>query len=123
MLGDQTILIGTVAQSASPGYLGLATETRTDVTVTGCRGRVLSATETAELALDATTEIWKWTLPAGAAATALAAGSTGEIVWDGTIAPTRTATSVWQIHGPIQPVYDLDGTVHHIRIIAKRQAG
>lgn len=121
MLGAQTIKLGVVAQSGAAGYLGMKTETRTDVIVTGCRGRVLSADETAEMQTDVATEIWKWTLPPAAAAAT--ATSTGELVYDGTVDPARTATSVFQIDGPIQPKYDMDGTLHHVTILAKRQAG
>lgn len=121
MLGDQTVLIGTVTQSGSPGFLGLTAESRADVTVTGCRGRVLNADETAELQTDVATEIWKWTLPPVAAAAA--ATSTGELVYDGTAAPARSATSVFQIDGPIRRKYNMDGTLHHVTIHAKRQAG
>jgi len=121
VFGGQTVKIGTVTRTGDPGYLGLKTELRTDVTVTGCRGRVLTAAETAEMQTDVATEIWKWTLPPVAAA--LAAASTGELVYDGTANPARTATSVYQIDGPIQPKRDLDGTLHHVTLMCKRQAG
>ena len=121
MLGKQTVKLGVVTQTGAPGFLGIKSETRTDVTVSGCRGRVLSATETAELQTDVATEIWKWTLPAAAAAAT--AKSTGELVYDGTATPARTAASVFQIDGPIQPKYNMDGTLHHVTLMAKRQAG
>lgn len=121
MLGSQTVKLSVIAQSGAPGYLGMKSETRTDVTVTGCRGRVLSAQETAELQTDVASEIWKWTLPPEAAAAT--ARSTGELVYDGTANPVRTATSVFQIDGPIRPKYDMDGTLHHVTLMAKRQAG
>lgn len=120
-LGRQTVKIATVAQSGAPGFLGMKTETRTDVTVSNCRGRVLSASETAELQQNIATEIWKWTLPPVAAA--IAAKSTGELVYDGTASPARTASSVWQIDGPIQPKYNMDGSLHHVTLLARRQAG
>lgn len=120
-LGGQTIKLGTVSTGGAPGYLGMKTETRTDVTVTGCRGRVLTAAEAAELTTDIATEIWKWTLPPSA--TALAATATGEVVYDGTAAPARSATSVFEIDGPIQPKFNMDGTVHHVTLMCKRQAG
>ena len=120
-LGGQTVKLGVVAQSGAPGYLGMKAETRTDVTVTGCRGRVLSSTEAPEQQTDVAVEVWKWTLPPAAAAAA--ATSTGELVYDGTSSPARTATSVFQIDGPILPKYNMDGTLHHVTILAKRQAG
>lgn len=121
MLGKQTVIISTLTPSGSPGFLGLTGETVSNATVTGCRARVMSSTETAELQIDVTTEMWKFTLPPVAAATA--AQSTGEIVYDGTASPTRAAGAVFQIHGPPQPKVDLDGTLHHVTIMAKRQAG
>jgi len=121
-LGRQTVKIGTVTQGGTPGFLGMTTETRVDVVVTGCRGRVLSASETAELQTgDIATEIWKWTLPPVAAASG--AVSTGELVYDGTASPARTSTSVYQIDGPIQPKYNLDGTLHHVTLMVRKQAG
>ena len=120
-LGRQTVKIATVTQSGTPGFLGMKSETRTDVTVSNCRGRVLPATETPEQQTDVATEIWKWTLPPAAAA--IAAKSTGELVYDGTASPTRTATSVFQIDGAIQPKFNMDGTLHHVTVMAKRQAG
>ena len=119
--GGQTVKLGVVTSTGAPGFLGMKAETRTDVTVTGCRGRVMTASETPEQQTDVATEIWKWTLPPVAAAAA--ATSTGELVYDGTAAPERTATSVFQIDGPILPKFDMDGTLHHVTLMAKRQAG
>ena len=121
MLGDQTVVISTVSSSGSPGYLGLTTESRTNTTVTGCRARVLSSTETAELQVDVTTEIWKFTMPPVAAASG--ADARDEIVYDGTSSPTRTTGTVFQLYGPPQLKVDLDGTLHHVTLMAKRQAG
>ena len=120
-LGGQTVKLGVVTSTGAPGFLGIKAESRTDVTVTGCRGRVLTADETAELQTDVATEVWKWTLPPESAAAT--AKSTGELVYDGTATPARTATSVFQIDGPIQPKYNMDGTLHHVTLMAKRQAG
>lgn len=121
VFGGQTIKLATVTQTGQPGFLGLKAETRTDVTVAGCRGRVLSVDETGEPQTDVATEVWKWTLPPAAAA--VASRSTGELVYDGTANPARTATSVFRIDGPPQPKFAMDGTVHHVTIMAKRQVG
>lgn len=121
MLGKQTVKLGVVTSTGAPGFLGIKAESRTDVTVSGCRGRVLTADETAELQADVATEVWKWTLPPESAAAT--AKSTGELVYDGTATPARTAASVFQIDGPIQPKYNMDGTLHHVTLMAKRQAG
>lgn len=119
--GGQTVKLVTVAQSGSPGRLGLKAETRTAVTVSGCRGRVLSSSETPEQQTDVATEVWKWTLPPVAAA--LAAKATGELVYDGTASPVQTTASTFQIVGPIAEKRNMDGSVHHVTILCKRQAG
>lgn len=109
--GGQSVTITTVGTTGNPGFLGVKTETRSSVTVSGCRGRVMSVDEI-DTATDIATEIWKFTLPPVAAA--LNASPTGEISYGG---------RVFQIDGPPAPKFDLDGQVHHVTIMAKRQAG
>lgn len=111
VFGDQTIVLTTVSTSGEPGYLGLATQVRTDVTIAGCHGRVLSTAEV-DAQTDTATEIWKWTVPPVAAA--LAAKPSGELTYQG---------RVFQIDGPVMPKTDTAGQVHHVTILAKRQAG
>lgn len=109
--GQQAIAFVTVSHTGDPGYLGIKATSRSDDTVFGCHFRPLSSAETAEnSAYDVATEVWKLTAPPEAGV--LAAASTGELVYDG-----RT----YQIVGPIMPKYNLDGTVHHVTIMAKRQ--
>lgn len=121
VFGGQTVKIVAVGVTGTPGYLGLKTESRTATTVSGCRFRPLSATETPEQKTDVATETWKLTAPPVAAA--LAATSTSEIVYDGTSSPTQTAATTFDVIGPVQPKYDLDGVLHHVTIVCQRQAG
>lgn len=107
--GGQTVGFVTVTRGAA-GYLGLAQESRSTTTVSGCRFRPLTSAETAESATDVATGVWKCTAPAEAAA--LAAKSTGELVVEGI---------TYRIVGPVEPKYDMNGAVHHVTILAKRQ--
>jgi hypothetical protein len=109
--GGHTIVLTTVTTSGEPGYLGLQSETRTNVTVGGCHGRVLSTAEV-DAQTDTTSEVWKWTVPPVAAA--LAAKPADELTYQG---------RVFQIDGPPMPKCDIDGTPHHVTLLAKRQAG
>jgi hypothetical protein len=106
--GGQTIVLTTVTTSGQPGYLGIMTEVRTDTTVTGCHGRVLSTAEI-DAQTDTSTEVWKWTVPPVAAA--INAKPNGELTYGG---------RVFQIDGPVMPKTD-GATVHHVTILAKRQ--
>jgi hypothetical protein len=108
--GGQTVGFVTVTRSGSPGYLGVKPETRSTTTVSGCRFRPLTSTETPESETDVATGVWKCTAPPEAAA--LAAKSTGELEVDGV---------TYRITGPVQPKYDMDGTVHHVTILCQRQ--
>lgn len=128
IFGGQTVALVTVAQTGAPGYLGMTSEQRTVVPLPAVRFRQLSGEEAAEYATNTTTEVWKCTAPPGSEA--LAAASTGELVYDGTDHPElldldsdegRAAT--FQIDGPIAPKYRRGGTVHHVTIIAKRETG
>lgn len=109
--GGQTVVLTTVTTSGEPGYLGLKTQVRTDVTISGCRGRVVSSSEI-DAQTDTATELWKFTVPPVAAA--LSAGPTGELTYQG---------RVFQIDGQPIPKYDMAGQIHHVTIMAKRQAG
>lgn len=109
--GGQTVTLTTVTVSGNPGYLGIKAETRSSVTVSGCRGRVMSVDEV-DAATDVATEIWKFTLPPVSAA--LGASPTGELTYGG---------RVFQMDGPPAPKFDIGGQIHHVTIMAKRQAG
>lgn len=110
--GGQAVTFVTVSHTGDPGYLGIKATSRSDNTVFGCHFRPVSATETAEnSAYDVATTVWKLTAPPEAGV--LAAASTGELTYD---------DMHFQITGPIMPKYNLDGTVHHVTIMAKRQA-
>jgi len=109
--GGQAVTFITVTRSNTPGYLGIGATSRSDNTVFGCHFRPVSASETAEnSAYDVATEIWKLTAPPEAGV--LATASTGELTYD---------DMTFQITGPVMPKYNLDGTVHHVTIMAKRQ--
>lgn len=121
--GGQTVGIVTVTGTGSPGYLGLKTQTRSVTLVSGVHFRPFNATETPQTQTDVAVEVWKLTAPPDTAA--LAAKSTGEIVYDGTDNPTYNPadlSNVFQIDGSIMPKYD-DATVHHVTIMCKRQHG
>lgn len=107
--GGQAVAFVTVSRGAA-GYLGLAAESRTSDTVFGCHFRPFSSTETPEGATDVATEVWKCTAPPVSAA--LNASPGDELSYDG---------FTFQIVGAVQPKYGLDGAVHHVTIMAKRQ--
>ena len=94
----------------TPGYLGLAVESRSSDTVFGCHFRPVSASETPEGTNDVATEVWKLTAPPVSAALNAHAGD--ELSYD---------DMTFQIVGPVMPKYNLDGTVHHVTVMAKRQ--
>lgn len=110
--GEQAVEFVSVTRSGDPGYLGLQTESTTSDTIFGCHFRPVSSAETPENdAYDVSTEIWKLTAPPDS--TVLSTKPTDQLVYDG---------NTYQIVGPIQPKYDFNGTVHHVTIMAKRQA-
>lgn len=126
-LGGQTIGFVVVSRGAA-GFQGVKSTTRALTLVHGCRFRQLTADETPEGAADIASQTWKATCPPEAAA--LAAASTGELVYDGTAAPTlpsdrnaATAATVFRIDGPPAHKRDMGGSVNHVTIMAKRQAG
>lgn len=111
-LGGQTVTFVTITESGEPGYLGLKTKTRTETPVTGCRFRPLSVEETPDYLTNVSTGIWKCTAPPAEAA--LNALSGGEL---------KVAGATYQITGPVMAKPDMDGSVHHVTVLCKRQTG
>jgi hypothetical protein len=123
-LGGQTVAFVTVSRSGDPGYLGLVDESRSAAQVSGGRFRQLTAAEQVEAGTDVASEVWKYTGPPDAHA--LAVKSTGELIYDGTDNPQLPAepdSTTFSIYGPIAPKYNMDGSVHHVTILAKRWVG
>ncbi len=121
--GRQTVGFVTATESGSPGYLGVREKTFTTVAQSGVRFRPLR-TDELDKQTDVSTEMWKLTAPVSVAA--LAAKSTGEIVYDGTDSPTfdeEDDSNVFTIDGFIQPKPGMYGGVHHITIMCGRKAG
>lgn len=116
MFGNQTVGIVTVTQTGSPGYLGIKDTSEATVSVGGCRFREArqpySPIETPEQSTNVVIERWKLTAPPEAGA--LAAQSTGELVYNG---------ESFKIDGPAIPKFDMNGTVHHVTIFCTRQLG
>lgn len=110
--GGQSVTFVAVAESGDPGYLGLKTKTRTDTAVAGCRFRPATSAETPDGQTDVATGVWKCTAPPAAAV--LAAKPGGEV---------KVGGVTYQIDGPIMPKYAMDGTVHHVTVMCKRQVG
>lgn len=121
--GGQTIGLVTVTKTGGPGFMGVEGETRTLNLVSGVHFRPLNTIETPVAETNVATEIWKCTAPPETGA--LAAQSTGEIVYDGTTSPQYDpddTSNVFQIEGPVMPKYD-GANVHHVTIMCKRQHG
>lgn len=116
--GYQTLGFVTVSEIGEPGYLGIKEKQRSVTLLHGCHFRQLSADEIVT-ETDVVTEVWKGTCPPEAAA--LAAKSTGEVLYDGTSNPSDTKVNTFHIDGPKAPKSDL-GQVHHVTVICKRQA-
>lgn len=126
--GGQTVGFVTVTETGSPGWGGLKAKVRTTTRLSGCRFRSASSTETPDTQTDVTTEVWKLTAPPEAVA--LAAKANGQLVYDGTAHPEvldldsdAGKAATFQIDGPVIPKYDMDGSVHHVTVMCKRQAG
>lgn len=75
--GSQTVAFVTVTGTGVFDDNGFETTTPTDVAVTGCRHRPLSAAEASELFGNVAKQVWKTTAPPEAAA--IAAQSTGTL--------------------------------------------
>ena len=108
-LGGQTITVVTVTRSNTPGYLGIAAESRSETPVSGCRFRAVSSKEATDGAVDTTSELWKCSAPKSNVTLNVVAGD--EILYDGVR---------FQVDGPILPKYDMDGQVDHVTIMCKR---
>lgn len=126
--GEQVVAFVAVSETGEPGWGGLKQKSYTVARCAQVRFRPYSSTETPVTQTDSTTEVWKLTAPPDAVA--LAAKGNGELIYDGTqnpesLDPTADATRqfVFQIDGQVQPRYDMDGTLHHVTVFAKRQAG
>lgn len=122
--GGQSVGFVTVTDSGEIGLGGIRSQSRVLVVVSGCRFRPAGSSEV-DGRSDVASEVWKLTAPPVAAA--LIADSTGELVWDGTttpVLPTDPNSRDWfRIDGAPQPKFDMDGSVHHVTVAVKRQAG
>jgi len=107
--GGQSVTVVTVTRSNTPGYLGIAAESRSETVVSGCRFRAVSSKEVTDGAVDTTSEVWKCTAPPSSTVLNVVAGD--EILHDGVR---------FQVDGPILPKYDMDGDVEHVTIMCKR---
>jgi hypothetical protein len=126
--GRQTVGFVTVTQGDEPGYLGVTTEQRSAVLMSGVRFRPFKTEELAGLTSELkgltniSGELWKLTAPVGAAS--LAAESTGEVIYDGTDTPTLDdddKSNRFHIEGFKQPKPDMYGVTHHVTIVCQRQ--
>lgn len=107
--GEQVVTFVTVTSTGQPGRGGLKEKTKTETAVSGCHMRPFTTSEI-DGQTDVATEIWKCTAPPVAAA--LAAKPSDEV---------KHAGLTFQVHGPIQPKYDLDGLIEHVTVMCKRQ--
>lgn len=108
-LGGQTVGFVTVSRGA-PGYLGLGAESRSTTNVSGCRFRPFVTTETPEGETDVATEMWKCTAPKAAFDLDIQPGD--EMTYDG---------KTFHVVGMPAPKFNMDGSLHHVTIMAKRQ--
>lgn len=115
--GYQTLGFVTITETGNPGFLGIKEKQRSVELVHGCHFRQFESDEVVT-ETDTATEHWKGTCPAEAAV--LAAKSTGEVLYDGTLNPADIAANTFQIDGPKAPKSDLS-QVHHVTIFCKRQ--
>lgn len=63
--GHVTVTLVLRTKGVTPGELGTYPFTKTEVSLPGCRHRPLTFKETAELAFDVATELWRTTVPIG----------------------------------------------------------
>lgn len=118
--GSQTVGFVVLTDTGDPGRLGMTAQTRTVVPVHGCRHRPLDASEAAQLETDVATTIWKTTAPPEAAA--IAAKSTGELIYDGTDSPADVKANRLQIIGGSKPFEDFTDPFK-VTILAKKGSG
>lgn len=118
--GNQTVSFIVITESGTPDRFGMKTKVRTPTVVTGCRHRPLDAKEMAELETDVATQVWKTTAPPEAAA--IAAASTGELLYDGTASPTDVAANRLHIIGGAKPFTDF-ANPFKVTILSQRQTG
>lgn len=120
--GRQTVGIVTVTTSDDAGYLGMGDDTRSVALMSGVRFRPLR-TDEVNGEIGTATGMWKLTAPVEVAA--MAAQSTGEIVYDGTATPVYDEdddSNLYHIEGFAQPKPDMYGQIHHVTIFCKKQA-
>ena len=120
--GGQTVGFITVTETGTPGYLGVKEQVRTLVLAHKVRFRPLR-TDEVNGTTNVTTGMWKLTAPPSIAA--LAAKSTGEIVYDGTDSPNLpdegVTEHVFLIDGFNQPKPEMHGAIHHVTVLCKKQ--
>ncbi len=126
--GGQTVAFLSVTETGQPGWGGIREDVRVATRCPGVRFRPYSSVETPVTQTDVTTERWKLTAPADAVA--LAVKGNGELLYDGTEHPElldldaeSTLQFVFQVDGQKMPKHDMDGPVHHVTIMCKRQVG
>ena len=107
--GGQTVTFVTFTLDGVADNLGIKAEQSTEVEVTGCRFRPLTAAETADTEFDVATEIWKCTAPP--TSTVLAADSTGYLRCDG---------DTYAIVGGPQLFPDMNGQPFKVTILAQK---
>ena len=107
--GGQSITVVTVTRSNTPGYLGIAAESRSETVVSGCRFRPVSSVESSDGLTDTTTQVWKCTAPPTSPVLNVVSGD--EVLCDGVR---------YQVDGEVMPKYDMAGAVEHVTIMCKR---
>ena len=110
-LGGDTVEFTTLVRTGTPDAMGEILPTPQTVTVTGCRHRQLSASETPVEITDISTEVWQTHAPPEAAP--LAADSTAVLTVNG---------RDYQIVG-VAPFTGDDGNVLFVKIMSKRERG
>lgn len=109
-LGAQTVTLVSVGEDATDrDENGQPRETRTETPITGCRFRMVGATETTTPG-DRVVESWKLTAPPYPVAL-LTATSRDRL---------RYGADEYAIVGSPRKVLDLDGSVHHVSVTAQR---
>lgn len=107
--GGQSVTFVTVTHAGTSGFLGVVAESRVETVVSGCRFRPAAVSEASD-AVSVASGRWRATCPPVAAA--LNASPGGEVKCGGV---------TYLIDGPPQPKYDIDGVLHHVTVMCKRQ--